>query len=135
MPFDKGKKRKLIDTCGHDRCYSCMFKNESCTICANEHRHQRQEAQRETSNGKSKRTKSIRSEWNAVRSSFAEFCTLSLIVNDYLCYRGLQMTENEMHFTSPNLTVSPSERIRHVYDEINAPKCRIKCLFCSLEQS
>lgn len=49
MPFDKGKKRKLIDTCGHDRCYSCMFKNESCTICANTQRHARQEAQRETS--------------------------------------------------------------------------------------
>lgn len=39
IPFDKGKKRKLIDTCGHPKCYSCMFKNESCTICANTHRH------------------------------------------------------------------------------------------------
>lgn len=39
IPFDKGKKRKLIDTCGHAKCYSCMFKNESCTICANTHRH------------------------------------------------------------------------------------------------
>lgn len=39
MLFDKGKKRKLIDTCGHAKCYSCMFKNESCTICANTHRH------------------------------------------------------------------------------------------------
>lgn len=34
MPFDKGKKRKLIDTCGHERCYSCMFRNEACPICA-----------------------------------------------------------------------------------------------------
>uniref|UniRef100_A0A1Q3FMG5 RING-type domain-containing protein n=1 Tax=Culex tarsalis TaxID=7177 RepID=A0A1Q3FMG5_CULTA len=33
MPFDKGKKRKLIDTCGHERCYSCMFRNEICPIC------------------------------------------------------------------------------------------------------
>lgn len=33
QPFDKGKKRKLIDTCGHERCYSCMFKNEKCPIC------------------------------------------------------------------------------------------------------
>ncbi|XP_055540780.1 protein TANC2 isoform X2 [Wyeomyia smithii] len=33
MPFDKGKKRKLIDTCGHERCYSCMFRNEICSIC------------------------------------------------------------------------------------------------------
>lgn len=33
MPFDKGKKRKLIDTCGHERCFSCMFTNESCPLC------------------------------------------------------------------------------------------------------
>nr|XP_018912691.1 PREDICTED: protein TANC2 [Bemisia tabaci] len=33
MPFDKGKKRKLIDTCGHERCYSCMFRNERCPLC------------------------------------------------------------------------------------------------------
>ncbi|RZF43708.1 hypothetical protein LSTR_LSTR015247, partial [Laodelphax striatellus] len=33
MPFDKGKKRKLIDTCGHERCYSCMFRNEACPLC------------------------------------------------------------------------------------------------------
>ncbi|XP_067012508.1 protein TANC2 isoform X2 [Anabrus simplex] len=34
MPFDKGKKRKLIDTCGHERCYSCMFRNEACPLCS-----------------------------------------------------------------------------------------------------
>lgn len=33
MPFDKGKKRKLIDTCGHERCYSCLFRNEPCPLC------------------------------------------------------------------------------------------------------
>lgn len=33
MPFDKGKKRKLIDNCGHGRCYSCMFKSEQCPVC------------------------------------------------------------------------------------------------------
>ena len=33
MPFDKGRKRKLVDTCGHERCYSCMFRNEACPIC------------------------------------------------------------------------------------------------------
>lgn len=33
MPFDKGKKRKLIDNCGHGRCYSCMFKSEECPVC------------------------------------------------------------------------------------------------------
>lgn len=42
MPFDKGKKRKLIDNCGHERCYSCLFKNEACPICSMEtsHRHE-----------------------------------------------------------------------------------------------
>ncbi|KAH1022745.1 hypothetical protein HUJ04_012093 [Dendroctonus ponderosae] len=34
MPFDKGKKRRLIDTCGHERCYSCMFTNEVCPLCS-----------------------------------------------------------------------------------------------------
>lgn len=34
MPFDKGKKRKLIDSCGHERCYACMFRNEGCQLCA-----------------------------------------------------------------------------------------------------
>ena len=33
MPFDKGRKRKLVDTCGHERCYACMFKNEGCPLC------------------------------------------------------------------------------------------------------
>ncbi|KAK0089572.1 hypothetical protein PV325_006701 [Microctonus aethiopoides] len=36
MPFDKGKKRRLIDSCGHERCYSCLFRNETCTICRND---------------------------------------------------------------------------------------------------
>ncbi|XP_011418481.3 protein TANC2 isoform X4 [Magallana gigas] len=35
MPYDKGKKRRLIDTCGHAKCYSCMFYSESCRICEN----------------------------------------------------------------------------------------------------
>ncbi|XP_071451060.1 protein TANC1 isoform X2 [Hetaerina americana] len=34
MPFDKAKKRRLIDACGHERCYSCMFANEACPLCA-----------------------------------------------------------------------------------------------------
>ncbi|XP_059092196.1 protein TANC2-like isoform X3 [Tigriopus californicus] len=33
MPFDKGKKRRLVDTCGHQRCYSCMFKRQECPVC------------------------------------------------------------------------------------------------------
>ncbi|BFZ22422.1 hypothetical protein BsWGS_25461 [Bradybaena similaris] len=32
-PFDSGKKRKLIDSCGHERCYTCMFNSEICPIC------------------------------------------------------------------------------------------------------
>ena len=33
MPFDKGKKRKLIDACGHERCYMCMFNHDTCPLC------------------------------------------------------------------------------------------------------
>ncbi|ESO90202.1 hypothetical protein LOTGIDRAFT_99937, partial [Lottia gigantea] len=33
LPFDSGKKRKLIDACGHERCYSCMFTSEICPLC------------------------------------------------------------------------------------------------------
>ncbi|XP_046487873.1 protein TANC2 isoform X1 [Neodiprion pinetum] len=33
MPFDKGKKRRLIDDCGHERCYSCTFRSEACPLC------------------------------------------------------------------------------------------------------
>lgn len=117
MPFDKGKKRKLIDTCGHDRCYSCMFKNESCTICANTQRHQRQEAQRETSTGKSRRTKcsiarkiclkslQFLSLAKGSRTSITLFlnqalCTLwwTYIINDYLCYHKLQTTKMTDNF-------------------------------------
>ncbi|XP_014088490.2 protein TANC2 isoform X1 [Bactrocera oleae] len=35
ISFDKGKRRKLIDTCGHERCYSCMFRNDQCPMCMN----------------------------------------------------------------------------------------------------
>ncbi|KAK3106124.1 hypothetical protein FSP39_013189 [Pinctada imbricata] len=33
LPFDKGKKRKLIDSCGHAKCYTCMFSFETCPLC------------------------------------------------------------------------------------------------------
>lgn len=33
MPFDKGKKRRLIDACGHERCYMCMFNHDTCPLC------------------------------------------------------------------------------------------------------
>ena len=32
-PFDCGKKRRLIDSCGHERCYTCMFSKELCSLC------------------------------------------------------------------------------------------------------
>ncbi|CAK1585162.1 unnamed protein product [Parnassius mnemosyne] len=48
MPFDKGKKRKLIDTCGHERCYACMFRNEACPICARNSQGRRQVMERYT---------------------------------------------------------------------------------------
>ena len=32
-PFDNGKKRRLIDNCGHERCYTCMFSKELCSLC------------------------------------------------------------------------------------------------------
>ncbi|KAK3915593.1 Protein TANC2 [Frankliniella fusca] len=34
MPFDKGKKRRLIDSCGHERCYDCLVQSEACPKCA-----------------------------------------------------------------------------------------------------
>ncbi|XP_065582552.1 protein TANC2-like isoform X2 [Artemia franciscana] len=34
MPFDNNRKRRLIDACGHERCYSCLFSSESCPLCA-----------------------------------------------------------------------------------------------------
>ncbi|XP_060801357.1 protein TANC2 isoform X1 [Amyelois transitella] len=48
MPFDKGKKRKLIDVCGHERCYSCMFRNEACPLCARKSQGRRQAMDRYT---------------------------------------------------------------------------------------
>ena len=33
LPYDKGKKRKLIDSCGHERCWTCMFNQEECPLC------------------------------------------------------------------------------------------------------
>jgi hypothetical protein len=33
LPFDKGKKRRLTDACGHNRCYTCVFNSEKCPTC------------------------------------------------------------------------------------------------------
>ena len=27
------QKRRLIDSCGHERCYSCLFRSEACPLC------------------------------------------------------------------------------------------------------
>ena len=34
MPFDKNRKRRLIDSCGHERCYACLFSSELCPLCS-----------------------------------------------------------------------------------------------------
>ncbi|XP_068760398.1 uncharacterized protein [Montipora capricornis] len=31
--YDNGHKRRLIDTCGHPRCYSCLFDDKPCPLC------------------------------------------------------------------------------------------------------
>ena len=33
MPFDNNKQRRLLDACGHERCYSCLFRQEECPLC------------------------------------------------------------------------------------------------------
>merc|ERR1719228_2372252 len=33
MPFDRSRKRRLLDTCGHERCYSCIFRSDVCALC------------------------------------------------------------------------------------------------------
>ncbi|XP_033105680.1 protein TANC1-like isoform X2 [Anneissia japonica] len=34
QPYDRGKKRRLTDSCGHARCFTCMFATEDCLVCA-----------------------------------------------------------------------------------------------------
>lgn len=31
--YDSARKRRLIDTCGHPRCYSCLFVDKPCPLC------------------------------------------------------------------------------------------------------
>ena len=33
VPFNTGKQRRLLDSCGHERCYTCMFQTDQCPIC------------------------------------------------------------------------------------------------------
>merc|ERR1712123_562645 len=33
MPYDRAQKRRLVDSCGHERCYSCIGRNDHCSLC------------------------------------------------------------------------------------------------------
>ena len=33
LPYDCGKRRVLLDSCGHQRCYQCLFATEDCPQC------------------------------------------------------------------------------------------------------
>ena len=33
IPLLRANKRRLVDSCGHERCYSCIGKNEKCALC------------------------------------------------------------------------------------------------------
>jgi hypothetical protein len=107
MPFDKGKKRKLIDTCGHAKCYSCMFKNESCTICANTQRHHIQEMHHDDTNGKIFLFHSFSSHlrhylrWKFPFILMLQFMNLTLIcISLKIIYAIIICTENNLHATT-----------------------------------
>ena len=33
LPYDTNKRRMLVDSCGHQRCYQCLFNTETCPQC------------------------------------------------------------------------------------------------------
>ena len=33
LAYDSGKRRVLVDSCGHERCYQCLFSTEDCPQC------------------------------------------------------------------------------------------------------
>ena len=33
LNFIRSRKRRLTDSCGHERCFSCIFRNDLCPIC------------------------------------------------------------------------------------------------------
>jgi len=33
MPYDRSYKRRLVDSCGHERCYTCIGRNDICSLC------------------------------------------------------------------------------------------------------
>ncbi|KAF8790424.1 protein TANC2-like isoform X2 [Argiope bruennichi] len=36
LPFDSGKKRRVVDSCGHHRCYACLCAQDACPVCSRE---------------------------------------------------------------------------------------------------
>ncbi|GFQ86520.1 protein TANC2 [Trichonephila clavata] len=36
LPFDTGKKRCVVDSCGHYRCYACLCAQDACPVCSRE---------------------------------------------------------------------------------------------------
>ena len=33
QPYNTGKRRMLVDSCGHERCFQCTFTQETCSQC------------------------------------------------------------------------------------------------------
>ena len=33
LGYDTGKRRVLVDSCGHQRCYTCIFSSDTCSQC------------------------------------------------------------------------------------------------------
>ncbi|KAG8194403.1 hypothetical protein JTE90_011015 [Oedothorax gibbosus] len=33
LPYDTGTKRCVVDSCGHHRCYACLYAQDACPIC------------------------------------------------------------------------------------------------------
>ena len=33
LAYDSSKRRMLVDSCGHERCYQCLFTSENCPQC------------------------------------------------------------------------------------------------------
>ena len=33
LDYCRSHKRRLVDSCGHERCYSCIGNNKNCILC------------------------------------------------------------------------------------------------------
>jgi len=33
MLYDRSQKRRLVDSCGHERCFTCIGRNDLCSLC------------------------------------------------------------------------------------------------------